>query len=198
MYRVQQRRGKVEVPTVVSVPEKGEPPSAALVPDSEGLTQAPTRHTEIQYHLLRLGVDMGLDIWVAKNDRSKIWNGQVLGRMPRMLEELPTQFNEATNRTIELIDVLWLRGTADVGYGEDSEKSQHPRIAGHRCAYLGEYVIHSPKVLARRGPLSIGRGRRCRGLSTRGFDPGQLSRAWSDDRRHPWSASCGAAQSCST
>jgi hypothetical protein len=27
-----------------------------------------------------------------------------------MLDELPTQFNEATNRTIELIDVLWLKG----------------------------------------------------------------------------------------
>jgi hypothetical protein len=57
---------------------------------------------------------MGLDIWVAKNDRSKVWNGQVLGRMSRMLEELPTQFNEATNRTIELIDVLWLRGNSIV------------------------------------------------------------------------------------
>jgi hypothetical protein len=112
MYRVHQRRGKVEVPTVVSVPEKEETPPAALVPDSD--PQAPTRHTEIQYHLLQLGVDMGLDIWVAKNDRSKVWNGQVLGRMSRMLEELPTQFNEATNRTIELIDVLWLRGNSIV------------------------------------------------------------------------------------
>jgi hypothetical protein len=27
-----------------------------------------------------------------------------------MLDELPTQFNEATNRTVELIDVLWLKG----------------------------------------------------------------------------------------
>ena len=114
MYRVQQRRGKVEVPTVVSVPEKEETPPAAFVPDADPLAQAPTRHTEIQYHLLQLGVDMGLDIWVAKNDRSKVWNGQVLGRMPRMLEELPTQFNEATNRTIELIDVLWLRGNSIV------------------------------------------------------------------------------------
>jgi hypothetical protein len=114
MYRVQQRRGKVEVPTVVSVPEKEETLPAALVPDADPLAQAPTRHTEIQYHLLQLGVDMGLDIWVAKNDRSKVWNGQVLGRMPRMFEELPTQFNEATNRTIELIDVLWLRGNSIV------------------------------------------------------------------------------------
>jgi hypothetical protein len=30
--------------------------------------------------------------------------------MSKMLDELPTQFNEATTRTIELIDVLWLKG----------------------------------------------------------------------------------------
>ena len=29
-----------------------------------------------------------------------------------MISELPTQFNEATNRTIELIDVLWLKGNS--------------------------------------------------------------------------------------
>ena len=29
-----------------------------------------------------------------------------------MVRELPTQFNEATNRTIELIDVLWLKGNS--------------------------------------------------------------------------------------
>lgn len=27
-----------------------------------------------------------------------------------MVSELPTQFNEVTNRTIELIDVVWLKG----------------------------------------------------------------------------------------
>jgi hypothetical protein len=29
-------------------------------------------------------------------------------------DQLPTQFNEATNRTIELIDVLWLKGNSIV------------------------------------------------------------------------------------
>jgi len=31
-----------------------------------------------------------------------------------MVSELPTQLNEATNRTIELIDVLWLKGNSIV------------------------------------------------------------------------------------
>jgi hypothetical protein len=58
---------------------------------------------------------MGLDVWVARNDRSRIYEGKRLGELPRMLNELPTQFNEATNRTIELIDVLWLQGNTIVG-----------------------------------------------------------------------------------
>ena len=52
------------------------------------------------------------DIWVARNDRSRSWNGKVLGEHPQVIDELPTQFNEATNRTIELIDVLWLKGNS--------------------------------------------------------------------------------------
>ena len=57
---------------------------------------------------------MGFDLWVARNDRSKKWLGKPLGEIPRMVPELPTQFNEATNRTIELIDVLWLKGNSIV------------------------------------------------------------------------------------
>ncbi len=33
---------------------------------------------------------------------------------PRLKTELPLQFDEATNKTIELIDVLWLKGNAIV------------------------------------------------------------------------------------
>jgi hypothetical protein len=114
VYRVHQRRGRVEVPTEVTVPEEEDASPASAEVESEAPATAPTRHTEIQYHLLRLGVDMGLDVWVARNDRSRVWDGQVLGQMPRMIDKIPTQFNEATNRTIELIDVLWLRGNSIV------------------------------------------------------------------------------------
>lgn len=73
-----------------------------------------TPHTEIQALLLHLGSDMGLDVWVARNDRSKEWNGSKLGQFPRIKSELPLQFDEATTKTIELIDVLWLKGNAIV------------------------------------------------------------------------------------
>lgn len=112
-FKVEFRKGKVAVPTVVSVPEHEDDETAVLEAKEPSRTVAAepsTRHTEIQYHLLRLGAELGLDVWVARNDRSKIYNGELLGAMANMLDELPTQFNEATNRTIELIDVLWLKG----------------------------------------------------------------------------------------
>lgn len=71
-------------------------------------------HTQMQYMLLRLGSDMGLDIWVAKNDRNKEVSDQKFGDFPKVKAELPTQFDEATTKTIELIDVLWLKGKAIV------------------------------------------------------------------------------------
>ena len=71
-----------------------------------------TPHTEIQWMLLKLGNDMGLDLWVARNDRGREVVGHRFADLPRLKEELPLQFDEATNRTIELIDVLWLKGNA--------------------------------------------------------------------------------------
>ncbi len=113
-FRAERQKGKQTITTVVSVPESEESESLEqpeLIRKAEAKT-ATTRHTEIQYHLTTLGAEMGFDIWVARNDRSRNWNGKVLGELPRVIDELPTQFNEATNRTIELIDVLWLKGNS--------------------------------------------------------------------------------------
>lgn len=107
------------VPTsggTVTVPEDDEP-----VPDSRASTQAPpnpdsetTAHTEVQWMLLKLGSDLGLDVWAARNDRNRSSNGKRFADLPRIRKDLPRQFDEATTRTIELIDVLWLRGNAIV------------------------------------------------------------------------------------
>ena len=113
-FNAERKKGKQTIATVVSVPESEEPESLEqpeLLSKAEAKT-ATTRHTEIQYQLMTLGAEMGFDIWVARNDRSRNWNGKVLGELPQVIDVLPTQFNEATNRTIELIDVLWLKGNS--------------------------------------------------------------------------------------
>ena len=85
-----------------------------LTPQSSATTKEPTDHVEIQYHLLKLGSDMGFDIWVARNDKGKEYKGKNFADLKRLKQELPLQFDEATNKTIELIDVLWLQGNAIV------------------------------------------------------------------------------------
>lgn len=115
-FKAERRKGKETISTVVTVPEPEEPDESEQ-PETVSKTEArasTTRHTEMQYHLMTLGSEMGLELWVARNDRSRKWNGTALGDLPGVIEELPTQFNEATNRTIELIDVLWLKGNSIV------------------------------------------------------------------------------------
>ncbi|MBP9012209.1 MAG: EVE domain-containing protein [Smithella sp.] len=84
------------------------------LPESDVESKKPREHTEIQWHLLKLGSDMGFDTWVARNDRGKAWDGKKFTDLPKLKAELPLQFDEATNKTIELIDVLWLKGNAIV------------------------------------------------------------------------------------
>jgi hypothetical protein len=91
------------------------------VPEGDEVTEEtpttviePSSHTEVQWLLLKLGSKMGLDVWVARNDRNRVVDGQRFADLPRMKDELPLQFDEVTNRTIELIDVIWLKGNAIV------------------------------------------------------------------------------------
>jgi hypothetical protein len=103
---------------------KGKPPKTVLIPgllreeslqikEEQGDPKTETLHTQIQYELLELGASMGLDVWVARNDRSKMCNGKYLGDNPKMLKVLPRlTSDDGANKTIELIDVLWLKNKA--------------------------------------------------------------------------------------
>ncbi|WP_308572133.1 EVE domain-containing protein [uncultured Methanobacterium sp.] len=107
---------KTKKGTTVTVPtEELEPAkkiaNLAISPEPEPVSDS-NPHTEIQWMLLKLGNDMGLDVWVARNDRNKSHNGNVFSELPRIKDSLPLQFDEVTNKTIELIDVLWLQGNA--------------------------------------------------------------------------------------
>ena len=103
MASLRVRRAEADVP--VSVPEPD------IEPDDDGTQQgddgARTSH-QVQAALARLGADLGLDVWTPRNDR-----GRVLAALEcndvQLLERLPLNYDEATLRTIENIDVLWLR-----------------------------------------------------------------------------------------
>ena len=91
----------------VTVPERVDLPQ-----ETKQDVREVSAHQEIQWTLLKLGNDMGLDVWVARNDRGREVNGHRFADLPRMKDTLPLQFDEATTRTISLIDVLWLRGNS--------------------------------------------------------------------------------------
>jgi hypothetical protein len=52
---------------------------------------------------------MGFDVWAARNDRGREFKGKKIISIPRIRTELPNQFDDITNRTIEMIDVIWLQ-----------------------------------------------------------------------------------------
>jgi len=100
---------KVQPPVVETEGEE-----AVTIPEPEAFEEddkspAATEHTEIQYLLVKVGNDMGLDVHVARNDRGKQFKGRQFTDFPRLRQKLDLPFDPVTNRTIELIDVLWLR-----------------------------------------------------------------------------------------
>lgn len=91
----------------VTVPETDGLPSALLTPTQRVAEESD--HTEIQWLLLKLGSDMGLHVWAARNDKGRQWNDQRFDSLPRFRKKLPVSFDEVTNRIIGNIDVLWLK-----------------------------------------------------------------------------------------
>jgi len=95
---------------VVTIPDEDE----RTEPIADETQPIGTTHEEIQWLLLKLGSDLGLDVWVARNDKNRTFNDNQFRSLPRLVSQLPRQFDEATNKTIELIDVIWLQGDAIV------------------------------------------------------------------------------------
>lgn len=80
-------------------------------------------HTEMQYHLLKIGHALGYDVFSASNDKSKSYNGNNFSFLCcNQFPELKTE--KETLSTIKLIDVLWFqKGTSNVLCAFEVEKS---------------------------------------------------------------------------
>ncbi|MCH7547038.1 MAG: hypothetical protein IID30_11625 [Planctomycetes bacterium] len=111
LYKLRKKIGNIETESIVTVPsvEEEEEDVVPISEETSGLT-----HTEIQWRLLDLGSKMGLNVWAPKVDRGKTHNDTEIADTPRLLKDLPAQFDPVTNQTIANIDVLWLSGNAIV------------------------------------------------------------------------------------
>lgn len=80
-------------------------------------------HTEMQYHLLKIGNALGYDSFPATNDKSKTYSGTNFSFLCQC--EFPKlQCEKETESTIKLIDVLWFqKGTNNVLAAFEVEKS---------------------------------------------------------------------------
>lgn len=109
---------KLKAPTVktqdskqvtVSIPENEEIPTTTVT--QQQTTQRDS--IKIQAMLSEIGERMNLKIWIPRSDRQRVlevWQPKT----QCLLEQLPLNYDDATLKTIENIDVLWIRGRSIV------------------------------------------------------------------------------------
>lgn len=89
----------------VSVPE-------STVAEVEEIETETRESIKIQAIIAQIGARMGLSVWIPRGDRGAVlreWKDQ-----GQLLERLPLNYDDTTLRTIEQIDVLWLKGRSIV------------------------------------------------------------------------------------
>jgi len=70
----------------------------------------PRESLEIQALVARVGKALGMDIWIPPNDRSRISQANRDDSVA-CLETLPLNYGDEPLRTIEQIDVIWIKGS---------------------------------------------------------------------------------------
>ena len=109
LFSAATKKGKRSVETLVAIPGHETPLLRTKEQSVQEESPAGTDHTQTQHLLLTLGAELGYDVWVARNDRGKIFDRGPLGELPRIVSKLPKMPSDAADKTIELIDVLWLQ-----------------------------------------------------------------------------------------
>ncbi|HVE80244.1 MAG TPA: hypothetical protein VNA89_15365 [Gemmatimonadaceae bacterium] len=86
-------------------------PARTAPPDEPA--RAGVGHTHTQWLLATIGRRLGSRVWVAANDHRRLWRGEPLAGLS--VERLPPLgIDPDSQRLIELIDVVWLRGPNQV------------------------------------------------------------------------------------
>lgn len=88
---------------------------AIATDEDEGAEIAPTPsvHTQTQWALAKIGKSFGCKVWIAKNDHSRVYQGETLGNLS--IPDLPfLGMDTASQKIIRLIDVVWLKGNNQV------------------------------------------------------------------------------------
>ena len=85
--------------------------SLASAPPASGTAPPDSRESiRMQAQVAQIGAEMGFHIWVPRNDKTRVLEHVPAGMHERFLDVLPLNYDDTTLRTVEQIDVLWLKG----------------------------------------------------------------------------------------
>jgi hypothetical protein len=92
----------------VEVPEEDEDEDATVSPAT---SPADARQSiQVQAQVAQIGAEMGFRIWVPRGDRVRVLEHVPERQRSAFLDALPLNYDDTTLRTIENIDVIWLKG----------------------------------------------------------------------------------------
>ena len=91
---------------IVSVPDDSD--EKAVAPASPEAAE-PRQSYRIQAALAHIGTKLGFRVWVPRSDRQNILALIPADKRGLFLEELPLNYDDLTLRTIEQIDVIWMK-----------------------------------------------------------------------------------------
>ncbi|MDO8396405.1 MAG: hypothetical protein Q7T45_01140 [Bradyrhizobium sp.] len=96
----------VEVP--VDAPDEDTSEEEAEAPPVD---EAATFRTslKVQALLARIGIEMGFRVWIPRNDRQAVLDQISSTLHGSFLNQLPLNYDDVTLKTIEQIDVIWMR-----------------------------------------------------------------------------------------
>jgi hypothetical protein len=96
----------------VSVPETEDEEQSHPSPHPDDIAE-PRESIAVQALLADLGAAMGMRVWIPRSDRTRV-EAAMSNDGTSLLDNLPLNYDDTTLKTIEQIDVLWLKGRSIV------------------------------------------------------------------------------------
>ena len=102
-----------DVEVEVEIPEEDEDEiSTELTTPAPAIEQSARESVQMQAKVAEIGIEMGFDVWVPRNDRARVLEHISSSKYQKFSDKLPFNYNDQTIRTVEQIDVLWIDGMA--------------------------------------------------------------------------------------
>ena len=86
----------------IEIPDRQEPPPSPPSPNDVRVS------IQVQAQVAQIGVTLGFTIWIPPGDRTRVLEALPIAFRDKLVTTLPLNYDLATLKTIENIDVIWL------------------------------------------------------------------------------------------